>query len=517
MTRVLLVFLFGAMLAVPAFFYIQSNVVVDMPETENLSISSDDGDLDTADRVAVIEDIVENIDQDVVLGVQAINVKPIDLTNLPPPSDKPLLNIKQVESDGGIKAWLVEDHTVPVIAMQFAFKGQGAVNDPADLQGLALLASNTMDEGAGDLDSQSFQKELQDLSISLRFNSGRDHFGGAVKTLSQYQTRAFELLTLALTKARFDVDAVERMRAANQARIRSSLTDPDWISARIMNDKAFQGHPYAQNSGGTLSTLDTITPDDLRAFASALSQDRLHIAVAGDIDETVLKSVLDNVFGDLPKISERNDDMKAFELQNTGSVFLHEKDIPQTVIDVMQRGVDHRDPDYHAAQIMNYILGSSGFGSRLMKKVREERGLTYGIYTGFTDMEYLDTLTLSTSTANENVPEVLSIIQEEFKTLQNEPITDLELNTAKAYLIGSLPLSMTSTGDIASIMMALQLEGLPPSYLKSRSQKIYDVTTEDVSRVSQNILSPDEFVTVLVGAPPEIEGALRVDSLPNVE
>ena len=177
-----------------------------------------------------------------------------------------VLDIEQVTSPGGIKAWLVEDHSVPVIAMQFGFRGVGGALDPVDKQGLSRMLSNTLDEGAGELDSQTFQKELRDLSIGLSFGSDRDDFSGSLKTLSQNKKRAFELTALALTKPRFDEEPVKRMREANQSRIRSSLTDPDWMTARIMNDRAFEGHVYSQNSGGSLSSLEKISPEDLRAF-----------------------------------------------------------------------------------------------------------------------------------------------------------------------------------------------------------------------------------------------------------
>ena len=157
------------------------------------------------------------------------------------------LDIKEVKTESGITAWLVEDHHIPVIAFDFAFMDAGAKNDPADKQGLSRLVSNTMDEGAGELTSEAFQKELRDLSISLGFNSGRDSFGGSVKTLTKNKDRAFELLKLAIMQPRFDADPVQRMRQANQARIRSSLSDPDWMAARILNDKAYEGHPYALN------------------------------------------------------------------------------------------------------------------------------------------------------------------------------------------------------------------------------------------------------------------------------
>lgn len=428
-----------------------------------------------------------------------------------------VLDIQKVVSDGGIEAWLVEDHSVPIIAMNFSFKDAGAAQNNAEQQGLARMLSNTLDEGAGELDSQAFQKELTDLSISLGFSSGRDDFGGSVKTLTKHSTRAFELLTLALTQPRFDPEPVERMRKANQSRIRSSLTNPDWIAARFMNDVAYAGHPYAMNSGGTLSSLEAITPDDLRAYHKAMiGKNNLVVSVAGDIKADALKTLLDDVFGALPDVTipETPD----IALQNAGSVTVFEKDIPQTIIEIVQPGIDRLDPDYQTAQVMNYVLGSSGFGSRLTEEIREKRGLTYGIHTYFYDLDHVETLAISTSTKNENVSEMLPLIRAEFDKLKTTPITDDELTDAKAYLIGSLPLSLTSTDKIAGLLQSIQVTGLPIDYLEKREEALEAVTADDVHKLAQKLLNPEAFVTVLVGQPEGIaDDATIRKEIPNVE
>ncbi|MFK7839804.1 MAG: M16 family metallopeptidase [Bdellovibrionales bacterium] len=434
---------------------------------------------------------------------------------------KSLLEIQQITTQKGITAWLVEDNSVPVISMQFAFVGAGAVNDPDEKQGLAQLLSNTMDEGADDLDSQAFQKELQDLSISLSFNSSRDHFGGSLKTLTKNSIRAFNLLEMAIMRPRFDEEPVQRMRQSNQSRIRSSLSNPDWIAARILNDKAFSGHPYARNSGGTLSSLDAITSDDLHQFhRKHLGKNNLVVAVSGDINAERLKTVLDNVFAGLADVD--TPEVESLKLQNVGTISIYEKDIPQTIIEMMQPGIGRDDPDYHAAQVMNFVLGSSGFGSRLTEEIREKQGLTYGIYSSFYGLKALKAMSVSTSTKNENVPKMLAAIQTEFAKMRDKGITQEELNDAKSYLIGSLPLSLTSTDRISGLMVSLMRDNLPIDYLDQREAAIKAMTLEDIAAVSKRILDPNGFVSVLVGQPEgdalswlgEIQS---VEALTNVE
>ncbi len=426
-----------------------------------------------------------------------------------------VLDIQAVESATGIHAWLVEDHSVPVIAIQFSFKNAGAKNDPINKQGLAQLASNTMDEGAGEIESLAFQKLLQDNSISLRFTSSRDHFGGQLKTLTRNKDKAFDLLKLALIQPRFDPEPLERMRASNKSRIKSSITDPTWMNARIENDRIFEGHPYALNSGGTLSSLDNITTEDLHNFHKKLGKNQLIIGVAGDISAEELKSVLDNIFSILPDVNSK--DFEKFELKNVGKTYLYKQDIPQTVIRISQKGVNRKDDDYHAAKVMNFILGESGFGSRLMEEIREKRGLTYGIFSYFKEYEETDVLHVVTSTVNPSVLEMLSLIHEEWDKIKKEPVSEIELKNAKSYLIGSLPLSFTSTDSIAAILLSMQLDDLPIDYLDQRKNKIQHVTAEQIQNAAKRVLDKNKFTTILVGNPDGIEDAEIVETLPNVE
>lgn len=425
------------------------------------------------------------------------------------------LDIQNIRSDSGITAWLVEDHSIPVISMTFSFENAGAKNDPEHLQGRAMLASNTMDEGAGELDAQAFQKRLLDESISLSFSASRDHFGGSLKTLTKNKASAFYLLKLALTRPRFDDEAIERMKNANISRIKSSIGNPRWIAARLQNDILFDGHPYALNAGGTISGLEHINAEHLREFHKTLGKNSLVIGIAGDISAEDAKFMLDNVFGELPDIE--NKEPALFDIKHGGQTYIFEKDIPQSVVEIAQDGIRRADADYYAAYVMNFILGESGFGSRLMEEIREKRGLTYGIYSYFREYAETQTLHVSTSTANDTVGEMITLIHQEWENMKAEPVSEEELSSAKSYLIGSLPLSLTSTGSIASILLSLQLDDLPIDYLDKRAEHINAVTAEDILNTAKERLHAKNFTTIIVGQPTGIKKAKTVTSLPNVE
>ncbi len=427
------------------------------------------------------------------------------------------LPIKEVKTPGGITVWLVEDHTLPIVAVKYIFLDSGAANDPDDRQGMARMLSNTMDEGAGDMDSQTFQKALSDNSINLSFNAGRDGFGGELKTLTRNEGKAFDLLTLALNSPRFDAEPVARMRDGNLTRIKSALSEPDWMAARLINDKAFEAHPYAKNSGGTLSSLGRIAPDDLRKFKNDyLTQDRLLISVAGNIKPETLGPAIDKIFGTLPKTGPASA-IKDTVVANPGKTFLFEQQFPQTFIEIMIPAFDHKDKDYYALQVMNYIYGGAGFGSRLMESAREKRGLTYGIYSGIQDYRHTDTINISTSTKTESTAEMLGIIKSEMTKMQTEKVGDKELADAKSYITGSMPLALTSTEDIADVVLGLRVDSLPIDYLDHFAGYITAVTPDDIQRVAERILKPELMTTALVGTPKGLENIVPVKELPNVQ
>ncbi len=428
-----------------------------------------------------------------------------------------ILNIQEVSTKSSITAWLVEDHSLPIISLKFSFRGAGSIQNSEDKQGLARLLSNTMDEGAGDLTSQEFQKQLSDNSITLNFTSNRDNFGGQVKTLSRNKDKAFNLLKLALNQPRFDAEPLERMKQANLSRIKRSIGQPDWINARIFNDIAFNGHPYALNSGGTLTTLTNITADDLKTYKKNwLTQDRLVIAATGNITKKELIKIIDNVFSALPQSGLENKIQKG-SLQNKGKTYLFEKDIPQTIITAALPSIDKNSADYDSLQLLNYIYGGGGFGSRLMEEAREKRGLTYGIYSQIAAQDYLNTLNISTSTQNKSVGEMLGIIKEQMNLLRDTDITMQELTDAKSYIIGSMPLSLSSTDKVSGILLGLQLDNRPIDYLDTYQNRIEGITIEDLKRLSNELLNPQDLLTILVGKPENINNTINITELPNVE
>ncbi len=415
--------------------------------------------------------------------------------------------VQRVVSPQGIEAWLIADHTNPIITMRFAFRG-GAALDPAGKEGLANMVSGLLDEGAGDLDSQAFQRRLEDLAIRLRYSAGRDSFSGRFKTLSKHKKAAFDLLRLSLTGPRLDSEPIERIRSQIIAGLKSGLEDPDTIANRTLMRRLFPNHPYGRPVRGTIDSVKKITAKDLRHFIKQrLARTNLVIGVVGDIRPKKLGEFLDHTFGALPKTATPWT-VKDINPVNNRRPHVIKKTVPQSAIAFAQPGLKRNHPDYYAAVVLNYILGGGGFTSRLYLEVREKRGLAYDVSTGLYPLKHAGLIWGSSGTANARAAETLKLIRAEWLRMVQKGVTQKELENAKTYLTGSFALRFTSSSRIASMLVGMQFHNLGIDYIDRRNQFIESVTRENVNRLAKDLLDPDKLSIIVVGEPKGIKGAL---------
>lgn len=410
------------------------------------------------------------------------------------------VEVERVVSPGGIEAWLVSDHSNPITTVKFAFRG-GSALDPDDKSGLANLVAATLDEGAGDMDSNAFQKALDERSISLGFDSGRDSFRGTLRTLNAHRDDAFKYLRLALTAPRFDADPLTRMRAQIMSGIQQSEEDPQARASKLIFETAFAGHPYARDNDGTLKSVAAITVDDMRAFvAQRLARDNLLIGVVGDIDADALKVYLDQAFGALPAKAE-SWALPKIAPKLDGGVKVIDIDVAQSSVQFAQPGIDRHDPDFYTAYVLNYVLGGGGFVSRLYDEVREKRGLAYSVYSYLMPLDAGAAVMGGAGTANARVADTLATVRQVWQKFAAEGPTADELKDAKTYLTGAYPLRFTSSSAIADSLVGMQEDNLGIDYMDKRNSFIEAVTLKDAKRVAAKLFQPGKLSFVIAGRP----------------
>ena len=413
------------------------------------------------------------------------------------------VEIERVVSPGGIEAWLVQDHRNPIIAVEFAFKG-GAALDPADKSGLSSMTAGLIDEGAGELNSQGFRGLMDENSIGLSFDAGRDEFSGSLRSLTETKDLAFNLLRLALTAPRFDDEAIERIRSQIMVGLAQDKESPDAIAGKTLRTLFFGDHPYGRPQDGSMETVPKITVADMQELVrTRFALDRLKIAVVGDLTPEELATLLDRTFGGLPKTSNLPE-IPDTDVAAAGDVVVVEKNLPQSVVSFGHQGIKRDDPDFYAAYVVNYILGGGGMSSRLYSEIREKRGLAYSVYSYLSPLDHAALIGGGVATQNARVSESIEVLRAEWKRMADEGPSAQDLADAKTFLTGSFPLRLSGSDRIAGMMLGMQTQGLGIDYLDMRNSYIEAVTLEQAQRVARELFKPDALTVVVVGRPENV-------------
>jgi zinc protease len=394
-------------------------------------------------------------------------------------------SVQEITSPGGLSAWLVEDYTVPIVTVNVAFRG-GSTQDPIGKEGLASLMSGLLDEGAGDLDSRAFQAKLQDLSVELSFDATADAFYGDLRTLSTNLDQAVDLFRLAVNEPRFEAEPVARIRGQILANIRQNETDPNQVASRLFGKTLFGAHPYGRPGDGTVESVSSLTPDDLKAFhRRTMARDNLHVVIVGAIDAKAAGAALDRMFGALPAHADL---VPVPETTPALGVVAHaDLSVPQAAIRIGGPGLKRDDPDFITAYVANEILGGGTFSSRLYKAVREDRGLAYSVGTGLIPYDHAGAFVAATSVDAANAASTVKIMRDEIHSFASQGPTAEELASTKDYLIGNFALRFDSSKKIARNLLNFQLDGLGIDYLDRRNDLIRAVTLPDLKRVARRL------------------------------
>ncbi len=419
------------------------------------------------------------------------------------PGARAAVDIQQVETPGGLTAWLVENHDIPFTALEIRFRG-GAALDSADKAGATNLMSALLEEGSGELDARAFARARDSLAAKFSYDTSADAVRISARFLTENRDAAIDLLRQSLLKPRFDPDAIERVRAQVISRLQSDANDPRRMAYKAFDAAVFGDHPYAIPTSGTLDTVPDLTRQDIKeAHAGALARDRVYIGAVGDISADQLAVLLDDLLGDLPGKGAPLPPKATPDFDGDTQVIAY--DTPQSVAVFGQEGVTLDDPDFFAAYILNHILGGGSFESRLMQELREKRGLTYGISTYLADRDQATLWMGSVASGNQTMAQAASMIRQEWARIATNGVTKQEIEDAKTYLTGAYPLRFDGNAPIANIIVGMQMQGLPIDYAQTRNDRVRAVTLKDVNRVARERLKPEALSFVIVGQPDGID------------
>jgi len=424
------------------------------------------------------------------------------------------LEIKRSVLPDGAILLVSEQHQLPMVTMTIAFDA-GARRDPEGKAGLAALTASSLTLGTRELSATEFNQKVDFMGSSVSVGAGTDYAQASFTSLKKYQDQTLVLLAAALTEPALSDAEITRKRDERVAGIKAEEEQPEYVAGVTFHKALYGNTPYGHPAGGTAESVAKLTPADVRDFY------RTHykigsavIAVVGDVNANEIKAKLEKAFdaikGTVPSQAEPPGPSVPAGIHPT----LVDRSVVQATIILGSGGIARSNPDYYRLQVMNYILGGGGFASRLMKIVRSKNGLAYGISSGFDAGKFPGSFAVNTQTKNKSTNEALRLIIEQLRDMQEHPVSDAELASAKKYLIGSFPLKLDRQSAIASFILQVELYGLGLDYAEQYPKLIAAVTKEDIQRVAQKYLHPDALLLVAVAN--QSEAAIKVSDLKNV-
>ena len=399
----------------------------------------------------------------------------------------------------GIKAYLLEDNTNPIISMNFLFTQAGYALDDNGQEGISKLTAAIIAEAAGEFDSQEFKEILEDHAISINYKVDVDDFSGSLLTTKQFSSLAFDLLKQTLLKTRIDYKDLKRIKKQIYALLKAQTENPNQQLSLLANKELFPNHPYGKNPLGKKQDIKKISSGDIKKFiTSKLGQNNLIVGIAGDITVDEAQKMLDEIFGSLPIVDTNNEIQPVSPYLASG--FVHNnQNLPQNIAFIGANAAKRLSKDFYPLYIANHILGGSGLNSRLNQAARAKEGLTYGIYTGL----YIPTKTSMIiggfSTTAENFNRVEEILIDQWCKLGKEGVSSEELNIAKNYLLNSYNLRFADITNISEMLVYMQKENLGIDFLQKRNTYISDVTLEQVNQAAAKYFNSQNLRLISIG------------------
>lgn len=417
-----------------------------------------------------------------------------------------LPNITETTLENGLQVIVVEQPSVPIISLDVYLPGGGSV-EPAELAGLASMTGNLMSRGTTNRTAQELAGTIEQVGGSLGSGAGGDSISLGVLALIEDKNLAFELLGDMVLNSNFPESEIEREREATLSGLEANMAEPSVVAGRLFANLLYSGHPYGDLV--TADTINAITRDEILAFYESQSHpDGAMLIVAGDITADEGIALAEASFGDWEGTGT---EIEYPTIEPTGETQIYLVDRPgstQANFIIGNLGTKGNSDDFFAIRVMNEVFGGT-FASRLVRNIREDKGYTYSIGSSFGFPADIGSFRISAAVRNDVIADTLQEILKEIETVQTVEFTEQELEDSKAGIIGRFALGLETYQDFVETVSSYKLRGVSLDRLTEWPQLINAVTVEDVLRVANDYIQPENFIIVVVGDASTIQSALE--------
>jgi zinc protease len=435
----------------------------------------------------------------------------IDRTTAPLPTEpRPYQfpHITRTTLPNGLRVLVSENHNAPLVSLR-ALVRSGADHDSAQTAGLASIAAEMLDEGAGSRDAMQIAEDTGLLGGSLGTGADWDASYISLDVLSRNGEPAMSIFADVTSRPTLPPEELERVRAERLNDLLQQRNDPGAIAGKRFANLLYGTGAYGNSIHGNPDSIANLSIDDVRRFyAQHYIPNHSSIVVSGDIDSANAVDLVTRALSDWqpgtepprPTVSPRPID----------AARIYVIDRPQAVqseIRVGHLGVPRSCEDYFPLAVMNALFGGV-FNSRINLNLRERHGYTYGARSQFAFRRQAGPFIIAAPVRNEVTRESVSEILSELSRIRTGDIEGTELDDVKSYLMGVFPATVQTASDIASRLVDMELYGLPEDYFDRYRETIAAVSKEEITRVAHKYLDPDRVLVVIVGNAAEIREPL---------
>lgn len=405
---------------------------------------------------------------------------------------------QKITTPNSVAVILSEEHSLPFVTLKLLLEA-GSSKDPPGEGGLSFITARALLLGTQQRTATQINEELDSLGIVLDASPGRDFIVLNLRVLKKDLDKGIQLLFEVLLRPTFPEDEVRREIVKTMAEIQAEEDDPGSVGEKAFRKALFNDSPYGHPVEGTRESLARLTRDSVQRFYSThYSPEKAIIAVVGDIGIDEVRTKILPCIGTWQARSVPQVPYKASYEKGPKTITI-DRQITQANIIMGHKGVSRGNPDYYALSVMNYILGSGMFSSRLMKEIRDKRGLAYSVGSLFEAGKHPGSFQVILQTKNTSAREAISLAIKEIERIRSGPVSGKELEEARKYLIGSFPLRLDSQARLAGFFIQTEYYGLGLDYPQKYPVLIGSVSAEDVLRVAKKYLHPESIITVIVG------------------
>tara|TARA_Y100001960_G_scaffold234449_1_gene246641 strand:- start:10576 stop:11874 length:1299 start_codon:yes stop_codon:yes gene_type:complete len=411
------------------------------------------------------------------------------------------VNVEKLNLNVTDRALFVQQEQIPTVKVLLSFKA-GTIFEDEYAHGTANLLANLITAGTEDKTAKQIQEELEKLASDIYIYSSRDELKVEVTSLAENIEPTLVILQDVLTKATFPEKEVNILKSSVAQAIKQQKENPNVLAVSKAR-KEFYGEDnikaYVSNLG-TLKSINTISRNDVKDYYEEyITKENVSISVVASLPKEQMETLLDTYLSAM-HTGARKQLVAPIPVGQTNRALIH-KELPQTTVMLYTAGIGRTDANYYPSVIFNYILGGGGFSSRLMEEIREKRGLTYGVRSGFEyDLPYQGIFTISLQTSNVNKYKTESLIRKELGKIINKGVTEKEMNDAKDFLVGSFPVRLRTSDKLLGYLNVMQKFNLDLNYLNEWEDKVAAVTLDEVNDFAKEIIKNEvDLSRVYVG------------------